>query len=390
VFQLWEDGAWLDYNRFVYTYDADGNLVMETTQVGPPDWAGANRYVYPYDDEGHRSAKVFERWIDGAWQTQSRIAYAYDEEGRRIEARYQTWSGTEWFNQDRLLYSYTAAGDFDILVREYWVAGAFRATERAYYSYDELDRVTELRAEAISGEGEWMNTERALYAYDENGDRAEQLVQRWWSDLGHWTNDQLYQFTYDQGLETEQTYQRWDEESEAWLPPLSREVYTYDAAGQWVRWQEQRRDSGTEEWTDFRGEHYAYDEAGNRIETIQQDWENGAWVNRLRLLYNYGSPTAEESTSEPSAGASLTPPWPNPASAPSFATTELRVAAAQRVRVALYDVLGRAVARLHDGPVAPGATLALRVPTGHLALGLYVVRAEGEGFVRTQRLVVIR
>ncbi len=65
-----------------------------------------------------------------------------------------------------------------------------------------------------------------------------------------------------------------------------------------------------------------------------------------------------------------------------------------RVRVAVYDVLGREVALLHDGPLADG-THALALDRGaRLAPGVYVVRAAVEGggvapAVRAARLTIL-
>ena len=54
-------------------------------------------------------------------------------------------------------------------------------------------------------------------------------------------------------------------------------------------------------------------------------------------------------------------------------------------RVAVYDVLGREVARMHDGPLAAGETAL--VWNGDAPAGLYLVRVDAEGTTRTVRLV---
>ena len=59
------------------------------------------------------------------------------------------------------------------------------------------------------------------------------------------------------------------------------------------------------------------------------------------------------------------------------------------VRVAVFDVLGREVAMLHDGPLAAD-THRLRVESAELPAGLYVVRAVGDGWARSQRVTLVR
>ena len=77
--------------------------------------------------------------------------------------------------------------------------------------------------------------------------------------------------------------------------------------------------------------------------------------------------------------------FPNPAA--GAAQLRLSLAEAGPVRVEVFDVLGRRAALLHDGAVA---TDGLRLSTGTLPAGTYVVRARGAGFVATERLTVTR
>ncbi len=84
----------------------------------------------------------------------------------------------------------------------------------------------------------------------------------------------------------------------------------------------------------------------------------------------------------------LTAPYPNPTT--SEASFSLMVPRAQEVSVAVYDLLGRQVAQLHEGNLEAHHAKALMMDTTNLATGLYLIRAEGEAFVATQRLVVAR
>ena len=79
---------------------------------------------------------------------------------------------------------------------------------------------------------------------------------------------------------------------------------------------------------------------------------------------------------------------PNPAGGAVAVTVETDVA--QDVTVALYDVLGRRVAVLHDGPARPGAPLALRADVSGLPSGAYLVRAAGGGRSVTRAVTVVR
>ncbi len=85
--------------------------------------------------------------------------------------------------------------------------------------------------------------------------------------------------------------------------------------------------------------------------------------------------------------ASLSAPFPNPARAAAALTLTLTDAADATVEV--FDVLGRRVAVLVEGPLAAG-THTLRLDARALAPGAYVVRATAGGLAATRRVTVVR
>jgi hypothetical protein len=69
---------------------------------------------------------------------------------------------------------------------------------------------------------------------------------------------------------------------------------------------------------------------------------------------------------------------------------DLIVQETQEVTAALYDVLGRRVRTMHDGPVDANERITLRVDGRDLSSGLYIVRVRGKNFSTTRRAVVVR
>lgn len=97
--------------------------------------------------------------------------------------------------------------------------------------------------------------------------------------------------------------------------------------------------------------------------------------------------TAGEDPTAPAATA-LSAPYPNPFAGRT--RLDLRVETVQNVTVEVFDVLGRRVATLFDGPASPGADLPLWFEAAGLPPGLYLVHAEGDTFAFTQRAVLTR
>jgi len=82
--------------------------------------------------------------------------------------------------------------------------------------------------------------------------------------------------------------------------------------------------------------------------------------------------------------------YPNPVQ--RQATVEVTVRRKQEVQLQLYDVLGRRIATLHDGPLPAQETRTMTLQTPQLGLssGTYFLRLVGEKISGTRRLTIVR
>ena len=118
----------------------------------------------------------------------------------------------------------------------------------------------------------------------------------------------------------------------------------------------------------------------------------GTHAFRLQQVDFDGTPTRSEAV-EVTLGLEVpyaVAAYPNPVRPGAQATVDVAVRAAQDVTVAVYDVLGRRVRVLHDGPMAAQATTPLAFEAAGLASGVYLVRVTGERFSTTRRLTLVR
>ncbi|MFN3596884.1 MAG: M36 family metallopeptidase [Rubricoccaceae bacterium] len=104
---------------------------------------------------------------------------------------------------------------------------------------------------------------------------------------------------------------------------------------------------------------------------------------------DFTTPPGVSNETDAVAGASrLEIAGPNPFRTRTAVTLE--VDAPQTVLVALYDLLGRRLAVLHDGALAAGVPSTVDVEAAGLPAGTYVVQATGETFRATQRVTIVR
>ena len=125
--------------------------------------------------------------------------------------------------------------------------------------------------------------------------------------------------------------------------------------------------------------------------TVQFTLRNGAYAVAVpvpvRLSVGAGSVGVEGAPEGPPTATALHAPAPNPAS--GRATVRYEIAEAGRVQLAVYDLLGREVARLADGEAVPGRYDAA-FDTGRLPAGVYALRLVVNGTLRTARMTVVR
>jgi ELWxxDGT repeat protein len=107
-------------------------------------------------------------------------------------------------------------------------------------------------------------------------------------------------------------------------------------------------------------------------------------------LWSFETP-ATDAEGAPPAGTepfTLSPARPNPLR--TSAALTLAVSTPQHVRVEVFDVLGRPVALLYDGPVSAALPHTLTLDAAALAGGVYAVRAAGERSTATRSVTVHR
>lgn len=116
--------------------------------------------------------------------------------------------------------------------------------------------------------------------------------------------------------------------------------------------------------------------------------------HRFRLRFGSGAEAAYTESAllrmEMEADVEVRPLSPNPVR--SRGSLQVAVRERQNVSVTVYDMLGRRLASLHDGPLDAGRMRVISVDAAQLQLksGAYLIRISGESFAETHRFTVVR
>jgi len=402
VYEYW-DGDWYPDARDLYTYDGAGRVVEEIFQYwGMPwedaraqaDWQDAYRTRYAYDGAG-RLVEVLEAWYFEGWAEDWRATLTYDAAGRLDRILFaEIWDET-WWDYGRQLYTYEgAAPNPSVVLLQYvdWDDLAPRGDAEWVNAYRNVYTYTSGRLASETAQGwdlfasDWVNFWRDLYTYDASGYLIEFLWQ--FDNEGSWLNDARILYTNNAiGQFTAALLQQWafddDARGDGYWEDALRAFVAYNTAGNWVQIVVEYWDGSA--WQNDERALFAYDNAGTRlIEERWQYWWAGTWRDSFRARFLYGTTSAEPGAAPLALSLSAAP---NPAR--GALTVHYDLAAPARVRVAVYDALGRRVAAPADAD-APAGTGAVALDVSGLAPGVYVLRVEAGSEVATRRVTVVR
>ena len=168
-----------------------------------------------------------------------------------------------------------------------------------------------------------------------------------------------------------------------WISGRGRTSVTTDGGLTWARVTPAR--TGTRE-TDPVAPGGQLDGDVNRFRFAEDAAGNLTGYAAGHRLYRLAVPRPTAMADAPGRGDGLGAVWPNPSRGP--VTVAYRTEAPGEVRLDVFDVRGRRVAGLADGPMAPGDHVATWNP-GTLASGLYVVRLQAGPSVWTRSVSLV-
>ncbi len=206
----------------------------------------------------------------------SQITYTYDTNGNIILSLSEKLINGVWENSSRTTNLYDANGNKLTILCESWTNGAWVNYSRYAYTYDFEGKELTMSKEYWEN-GDWTYAERYNYTYNTNGTISTEILENW--GMGGWCNVMRRSWTYDaQGYLLTELHEFGGINS-------SRITYTYDTQGNKVKSINENWDNGV--WVNSRCNTSTYNLQGNKITDIIENWNNGVWVNSMRYDYTY-------------------------------------------------------------------------------------------------------
>ena len=184
--QRWRDSNWVNYQRYIYTYDSKNNLIEEIYQEWDvSNWLNKWKGTYTYDSNNNLIEELGQDWDGSNWVDSSRNTYTYDSNNNLIEELGQNWDGSNWVNYGKETYTYDSNNNLIEEIEQEWDGSNWVNSWKYTHTYDSNNNLIEKITQYWIGSN-WVNLFKYINTYDSNNNLIESLNQIW--DGSNWVN----------------------------------------------------------------------------------------------------------------------------------------------------------------------------------------------------------
>ena len=237
--------------RETYVYDPDGNLQKFVREIyNGAGWQFSEMNSYSYDENHQLVNEIMQVWIDFFWEKTYQLSYTYDLWGHLLAYRIQNWDNGKWNDFSLISYIYNNDGNIRSYLEQSWSNSEWINMYQVNNSYDDKGFLTYSIREVWTGDT-WINSSQNINTFNERGRIITTLSQVWTNS--DWRNTEYHSYIYD------------DNEN------IISHLHMLHA----------------EEWVNYMYYSYLYDMKGNNILYSEQQWDNGAWINKIRITRSF-------------------------------------------------------------------------------------------------------
>ncbi|HZK61323.1 MAG TPA: T9SS type A sorting domain-containing protein [Anaerovoracaceae bacterium] len=384
-FARWNGDNWIDAWAISNRYDENNNNIEWINKRWDGEHWLNNSMSTSIFNENNKVTETINYIYQDQWRESSRLEYTYDDNGNVVEEISQMWGGVGndvgWINQQMVTYSYDEENYPVEKISQLWYISYWANQKRDIYNYDESQNLIEHIAQVPEG-SDWANNKRNAFKWDEKK-LLEDLSQNWGGigdDVG-WINFKFHLYTYIGAKKSEHMYQEWS--GSEWLN-ISKNIYTYSvdnlSEDLSLVWSDPN-------WEDDKKHLFTYDQNNNKTEDCFQNWSGTIWINIERDLYNYSTLTDIEANDIISGPLELLNNYPNPFD--SNTTISYIIPKEGIVKLKIYNSTGIVVKTLVYEHQTPGQYDVIYIPHD-MPTGAYFYTLQFESFTVTKKMILVK
>lgn len=364
--QRWTGTQWRDVERLSVTFDSEDRTTEETFQLfRNNNWVNEERYLYEYEGQKtYPSLLTYQIWSSGQWTTELVETAVVNENNLPVEIIIEDWTDPLDIIKDREVISYDHAGRITqvLLYLDDWIDGGWELDSRTRWTYSEYGVLLSIISEYYNGN--WTADSQTLYYYDDEFNNIRQVTQ---INVFTWRNLNRSQYVYDkQGNQIERTSQFW---SNGRWTNLSKTETEYKHGCYPLH--EVRYSDSVDGWNPVSRNSFTYSNEGILTLILTQERIGSTWVNASRIVFGDAPPTDASHDDLLPFLFELKQNYPNPFNPSTSIVFSLPYS--DHVSLSVYDVLGRKVIRLLDGPMREGDH-SIYFDAAGLTSGVYIYR----------------
>ena len=388
---LYSNGSgWEPHHRNTYQYTESGVLrsIITENYVGFGLYEYANRTVFNFGYHYFTGELILNSteeytWMDNEWAIAFRDKFEYEI---TQESHYlSTWIGEHWSGDAMVEYEkyvMVQMGD-NVVQTNYMKFGGWEPIGKFIYHNTTLPGISELTAQIGEQMEAYVSVPLLMVMMPEMTE--QHLIGFTWVDKMMTTKIPMYDWMTGRLLQWKTEVLEWDEDEEQWINQMAyvvdydEEMKPVNAAMDFLFDNESLR---------FFEDVFTYNDLG-LLESGTLRMNNGEGLNdeTRHTLTWAGTGTSIDDKGEFPDTFNLGNAYPNPFNPSTVIPYETGVAGQVTIRV--YDILGRLVSTLYNGPQSAGKHQ-VRFEANGLTSGKYLVRMEAPGYSQTRAVTLLK
>lgn len=395
---------WIPGERYTREFDSEGNVILEMDeQWDSTAWVPLERQISVYDKEKNSVHIASDIWnaAESKWETEINLIREFDSNGNAV---YEKFYGGIILME--MFLTYDPEGTLLNRTMAMYTDTVLNMKYRQTFKYDSNKNRSGALVEIWENDA-WMVIEEQLLEYDNNNNVIINLLKYWNDEDSVWVNEMRRVYEYDlKNNNTQVIGEEWDDSAKVWYS-YDRMTYEYDSNSNMLLELYQYRDNPGE-WINSYHSIYKYDEKGELVNAVYEEWINDAWTKWdgylsfdapgnddnffyytawqiEKVIYITGTDVAENT--EIVKKYTLSQNYPNPFN--PYTNIAYSIPRSGHITLKVYSILGKEVMTLVNENQAAGE-YTVGFNAGNLSSGVYIYRIDAGNYTSSKKLTLLR